>query len=238
MWAAEMGAKEIRRHRNLIIGMLLVATLIVLVYPYVEPYQYLFYNAEELRDFIQGFGVLAPLVLIALQVLQVLVAPIPGQVLGIAAGYSFGVFWGTFFAMIGAGLGSFVAIFLAKRYGRPAAEYFVKEESMDRFDDLTAEYGFMPFFLLFLLPGFPDDTVCFIAGLTKLDMKRLVVYATIGRFPGMLALTLTGDSLALSKTKMFIILAVVVFIVSGVSVLERQRILDYSKHRREKKNGE
>ncbi len=222
-------------HRMLLAATVVLAGLVVLFYPYLEPYTFLFHDAEAVRDFIQGFGVFAPLALISLQVLQVLVAPIPGQVLGIAAGYAFGPFWGTVYATIGVALGSLFAIALAARYGRPLVERLVSEKQLDRFDGLTVTYGFTPFFLLFLLPGFPDDTVCLLAGLTPLDKKRMVIYATVGRIPGIIALTITGNSLAIADVETFLLLVAVVAIVSAVSVMERDRILAYAKRRRERR---
>lgn len=221
--------------RWLLVIVIMVAASVVL-YPRYEHLLVVFYDPEAVRSFIESFGVLAPLALIGLQIFQVLLAPIPGQVVGVASGYAFGLWAGVFYTMIGVALGSAIAILGAKRYGRPLVDRFVSDEQMERFDGLTEAYGFTPFFLLFLLPGFPDDTVCFIAGLTPLDGRKMILYSIIGRFPGMFALNMTGDSLALANLNMVIVLVFLIALVSGISVHQRERILAYAKQRREKRD--
>jgi uncharacterized membrane protein YdjX (TVP38/TMEM64 family) len=68
-----------------------------------------FVDKDNIKDFLERTGPVAPLVFIGLQALQVLVAPIPMQVFGLAGGYIFGAFWGTVYSMIGLTIGSFLA---------------------------------------------------------------------------------------------------------------------------------
>lgn len=68
-----------------------------------------------LREWIRGYGPFAPLVFVGLQAAQVILAPIPGQVLGLASGFLFGTFWGTVYSLIGATLGTIVAISVVGR---------------------------------------------------------------------------------------------------------------------------
>lgn len=190
-----------------------------------RPYHELLYDVESLRNFIRSFGVLAPLVLIGLQASQVLVAPIPGPVVGAAAGYAFGVFRGTVYGFIGLAIGSSIAILSAKRYGRPFVEDVLAEETMDRFDYVADEHGFLPFFLLFLLPGFPDDAICFIAGLTEIDTKKLLLMASFGRLPGLLSLTVFGNSLALGNLKVMAVTGLIVILVSTAAWCARETVV-------------
>lgn len=229
----KLRAQLAERWRWIIAG---IGCLVVLglTYPYYQEYLVIFYDPDAVRTFIESFGVWAPAALIGLQVLQVLLAPIPGQVVGVASGYAFGAFWGTVYTMIGVSIGSIIAILGAKRYGRPLVERFVGDDQLEQFDGLTETYGFTPFFLLFLLPGFPDDTVCFIAGLTPMSANLMIVYAIIGRLPGMLALNMTGNSLALMNLDMTILLVFVIAAVSGLSIHQRDRILSYAERRRQK----
>ena len=182
------------------LGFALLAALGIVLRPQLE----LLLNVEELRAFIESFGVWAPLALIAVQVAQVLAAPVPGHVVGTASGYAFGILWGTFYAWIGLTLGSAGAILLSKRYGRPFVEKVVDDSTLNQLDGLTEKHGFLPFFLMFLLPGFPDDAVCFIAGLTNLNKWKMIAYASIGRIPGLLSLTVIGDSLAVGNIALMI----------------------------------
>lgn len=214
-----------QKEKKFLKWIIILAVFFTVMYFLTRPYHYLMYDVEAMRDFINSFGVLAPIVLIFLQVSQVLIAPVPGPVVGAAAGAAFGVFWGTIYGFIGLAIGSSIAILLAKRYGRPFVEDVIEDETMDKFDYLADEHGFLPFFLLFLLPGFPDDAICFLAGLTDLDTKKLLLMASFGRLPGLLSLTVFGNSLALGNIKVMALTGLIVIAVSAGAWYMREHVV-------------
>jgi uncharacterized membrane protein YdjX (TVP38/TMEM64 family) len=136
----------------------------------------------------------AELAFVGLQVAQVLVAPIPGQLVGLVAGYLFGFWLGLGLTMAGLALGTFLAIGLGRLLGEGVVRRLVPKKHLDRFDALIAGGGLWNFFLIFLLPLFPDDAACFLAGLTRLPLWQLVGVALLGRLPGMAVLTFVGAS--------------------------------------------
>ena len=154
-----------------------------------------FTDPEELRAFFLGFGVLAPVAFVAVQAIQVVVAPVPGQVLGFVAGYLFGGFVGTALSLLGAAIGTYLAVGLARRYGRPAVERLVHVETIDGFDAAVERRGLLALFVIFAVPGLPDDAVCFAAGLTRLDVRRVVVVSVVGRLPGYAVVAYAGARL-------------------------------------------
>lgn len=217
--------KSREKEKKFLKWVLIVSVGFAVTYFLTQPYHYLMYDVEALRQFIDSFGVLAPLVLIGAQVGQVLVAPIPGPVVGAAAGYAFGVFWGTIYGFIGLAIGSAIAILAAKRYGRPFVEDVIADDTMDKFDYMADEHGFLPFFLLFLLPGFPDDAICFIAGLTEIDTRKLILMASLGRVPGLLSLTVFGNSIALGNIQIMVLTGLIVIVVSAVAWYMRESVV-------------
>lgn len=168
-------------------------------------------------------GPYGPLGIITGQILQVIFAPIP-PVTAIASGTLYGPFIGAFISIIGASMGTVLAVYVSNRYGRPLVERVVSESNMERFDDLTQKSGYLPFIVLFVLPGFPDDALCFIAGLTKLDWKKLAFIGSIGRLPGILMLTTTGYSIAESSRTIFIVSGLSIIIISFLSVRYREEL--------------
>lgn len=132
-------------------------------------------DPASVRSFVERFGVAAPLAFVLLQATQVVIAPIPGQVLALASGWLFGLVWGTVYSIIGATLGSYVAFRLARRYGRPFVDRAIDPTALDRFDDFSNRRGYLTLLVLFLVPGLPDDVICFVAGTTALDIKRITL---------------------------------------------------------------
>jgi uncharacterized membrane protein YdjX (TVP38/TMEM64 family) len=168
-----------------ILGLIAVVALLVVVGASGwAPLRGLLSDPERLRVVVIGWGWWGPLALIGLQVAQVLLAPLPGQVLGLVGGYVYGPWLGTLINMSGTLLGSGLAMALARRFGRPLVQRFVSPPWLDRFDGLAVKRGAAVFFFIFLLPFLPDDAACFVAGLSPLPLKELLLLAAIGRLPG------------------------------------------------------
>jgi len=129
-------------------------------------------------------GPWGPLVSIALNAAQVLLAPLPGQFVGLVNGYLYSVWLGTLYSMAGLVLGTTLAMGLARWFGRPLVERLVNPEKLSRWDRIANRQGPLFFFLVFLFPFVPDDVACFLIGLSPLAIPRMVVLATLGRLPG------------------------------------------------------
>ena len=150
------------------------------------------HNRHELKRFILSFGAYSPLVYILLQIIQVIVAPIPGGAIEFLGGYLFGVKAGFVYSMIGLMFGSWAAFSLARIFEKIAVEKFVSERTRKKFDYLVEHEGVILSFILFLLPGFPKDALCYILGLTPMHLGIFLIISTIGRIPGTLIATLQG----------------------------------------------
>ena len=156
-------------------------------------FSFIFNSSETIKDFVLSYGILSPFVFIFIMFSQVLLAPIPGQVLGFVSGYIFGWELGTIYSMIGLILGSYIAFYLSRRYGRAFVERIIKKETLKKLDEKILTFGGTALFLIFLLPGLPDDLICFFAGLSKIRMRMLILIAFIGRLPGYVVLNFVGD---------------------------------------------
>lgn len=150
------------------------------------------YNLENVKSFITSFGFFSPIVLISLVLLQVLFAPIPGQLIGIVSGYLYGPIFGTLYSMIGLTLGTWLVLYLVRIHGRPYVKDKVNNKVFNKFDRLIEKHGLWTLFLIYLLPAFPDDLITYIAGLTKISIRKILIISILGRFPGFLVLNLVG----------------------------------------------
>jgi uncharacterized membrane protein YdjX (TVP38/TMEM64 family) len=156
-------------------------------------------DPARLRGLVASFGPLAPLAFVCLQAVQVVVAPIPGQVLGGVAGYLFGTWAGFWYSMIGVVVGSTVAFLLARRYGRPFVERTFDTGVVERFDALADDTAPLALFALFLLPTFPDDLLCALAGVSPMRLRTFLVLLIVGRAPSFALVAFAGDRAAASR---------------------------------------
>lgn len=170
------------------------------------------YSPHRLKRLILSYGAYSPLAYILLQVAQVIVAPIPGGAIEFLGGYLFGVNAGFVYSMIGLIFGAIVAFGLARVFEKVAVERFVSPETRKKFDYLVGHEGVILSFLLFLIPGFPKDALCYILGLTPMHWGIFLLISTIGRIPGTLMACLQGAKAFDHQYKALIIL-------SGISAL-------------------
>jgi uncharacterized membrane protein YdjX (TVP38/TMEM64 family) len=214
-------ARDRRRALALLAAYVLLAAFVTFGLPRLYPP---LADPVAVRTAIRATGTLAPVVFLVVQALQVLVAPVPGQVLGFVAGYLFGVVAGTTLSVTGATIGGYVAFVLSRRYGRSVVERLVAEDALVRFDDFSATHGDVALFLIFLVPGLPDDSICFLAGISNVDTRSFLLASVVGRLPGYFLVVLAGARLAERRTVETVVLLVALAVVSAVGYLARDRI--------------
>lgn len=200
-----------------------------------------FLHKERLINFLDSLGSFAFIGFIILQALQVVAAPIPGEVTGLLGGFLFGKILGIILSSIGLTLGSYIAFSLSRAFGRPFVERFVNKSTMERFDYLLHHKGAFLVFLLFLIPGFPKDYLCYILGLGHLSTSEFLIIGGTGRLFGTILLTLGGDYIRHHEYGRFFILAGVALLVVLIAMAYRDKlerifriwhIIDYKKKKR------
>jgi uncharacterized membrane protein YdjX (TVP38/TMEM64 family) len=149
-------------------------------------------DKERVESVLKAVGPLAPVVFILLQSLQVVFAPIPGEATGFIGGYLFGIPLGLLYSTLGLTLGSVGAFLIARWLEKHYVARWVPAEVLRKFDFLMERQGALVAFILFLLPGFPKDYLCFVLGLSHMSLKLFLLICVLGRIPGTLLLTLQG----------------------------------------------
>jgi uncharacterized membrane protein YdjX (TVP38/TMEM64 family) len=177
-------------------------------------------NPLAIRAYVRRQGALAPLTFVFLQAAQIVIAPIPGQTMGFIGGYLFGATLGTLYSVVGAAIGTFLALWLSRRFGRPYVERAIDPEALTGFDELAGRRGLFVLFLVFLIPGLPDDVICFLGGLTELRVRDMLVVSILGRLPSYVIVNLAGANLAASR---YLETAVLIGIVSLVAFVVYSR---------------
>jgi len=132
-------------------------------------------------------------IFIALQILQVVFAPIPGEVSGLIGGYLYGPILGTIYSTIGLTIGSWLAFLLAHVFGLPLVERIVKPETLRKYDYVLEHKGVFIVFFLFLIPGIPKDFLCYILGLSHMRLWTFLIISTVGRLFGTIMLSAFGS---------------------------------------------
>ena len=139
-------------------------------------------DKESLQVYLEKSGAWMPLIYIVLQYLQVVLLPIPGVVSTMAGVPLFGPFLAMIYSFIGIVLGAFTGFLIGRKLGYKAVSWIVGEEELNKWQEKLKGKDVFFLALMFILPCFPDDILCFVAGLSSISFGSFAVITLIARF--------------------------------------------------------
>lgn len=138
-------------------------------------------SINALREYISKFGSMAVFLYILFCFLQVVILPVPGSVT-VAAGVAlFGPLKCSIYSFIGITLGSITAFAIGRWIGDKAVKWIVGEDTLKKWLEKLKGKDYLILSIMFLLPLFPDDVLCFIAGLSSMTWPYFLIMITITR---------------------------------------------------------
>lgn len=179
-----------------------------------------------LKKTLRRLGVLAPVVFVALQALQVIIAPIPGEATGILGGYLFGEWPGFVYSTIGLTLGSVAAFGLGRWLGAPAVRRLVSPAAWGKMGFIIEAEGVVLCFIIYLIPGLPKDMICYLFGMSPMSLGMFALVSTLGRLPDTWVLSAQGAHAAAGDYVGVLLLTAVAVAVALPLYYYRYRIVE------------
>ena len=216
-----------------------LTALTVLALPYVRRL-----SDPETQRFIQNWigerGLWGIFILLGLQVLQVIIAFIPGEPMELLAGALCGALGGTVLCLTGTVLASACIFALSRRYGRRLLALLgFGEKQVAQWKwlqrDEQSEKADLVIFLVFLIPGTPKDMLTYVVGMTRVSLKRFLWLSTLARVPSVLSSTLIGSSVIQGEGETALILMLVTGLLGILGIEAREKILAFCRRVREKR---
>lgn len=175
---------------------------------------------ERFRAWVDGYGLWGRLIFVAMVVLQVVVAFIPGEPIELAAGYAFGFWEGTLLTLAGIVIGSWMVFALVRKFGVMLVEVFFSREKIDRFSFLRdPKRSETLAFVLMLLPGTPKDFLSYFAGLTPLHTKKWLLIVAVARIPSLVTSTATGAAAGVGNYVLSAVMIGITVILTAAGLL-------------------
>ncbi len=190
-------------------------------------------DREAVQAYILSWGMAAPLIFTGIQILQVVLAPIPGEATGFIGGFLFGAFKGFFYSSIGLTVGSLINFGIGRLLGKQFIRKMIPASQLKNIDRLVHRQGAIVLFICFLFPGFPKDYLCLFLGVSDIPLKLFFVMATFGRMPGTLALSVQGASLYEQEYVLMGIITVICLVSAYLSYRYKENLYKWM----EKLNG-
>lgn len=228
----DTGKEKMDRHKKwrLVLDIVLIAAFLgILVYVTVKyglQLTKLARNPDELKELLNSYGWKGVLVFMGIQVLQVVVAAIPGEFVQLAGGYIYGTWLGTLYSLAGIVAGSVLVFFVARFLGYRLVKLVVTPEHLKKFNFMiNSKRSESAMFILFLIPGMPKDILTYIAGITPLKPLRFFSIIMLGRFPALLASSYIGSNTQKGNYGIVIALSAAALILFAVGVFLKDTIL-------------
>ncbi len=193
-------------------------------------------DPQAFKDFVDGYGWTGWLVALGIQILQVFISLIPGELVEIGLGYAFGALEGTILCLVGVAVASSLIFVIVKRFGVRVVELFIPRENIDRLKFINNERKLKRLiFLLFFIPGTPKDLFTYFAGLTRIQLSEFLILSLIARIPSVISSTFGGDLIQEQKYGQAVLLFAVTGAVSLLGVWVYNRIAAARSARRQSK---
>lgn len=193
-------------------------------------------DPEAFRTWIDSMGIWGRIAFIGMNILQVLVAVIPGGPLEVAGGYAFGHFEAMILCTIGMGIGSALVFLLVRYFGYKLVEAFFPVEKINELKFLkSTKSRDILILLLFLIPGTPKDLVAYFCGLTEIKFSTFILIATFARIPGIWGSTAGGSAMGDKSYITALIIMAMVFAFTAIGILIYSLIV--KKHGKKKENS-
>ncbi len=216
--------------RILVLSLLLVLTTYLFIHFELHIF---FIDRQKAVEFVNSFHPYDEVAFISLQILQVVAAPIPGEATGLLGGYLYGPVRGTVYSTIGLLIGSWIAFVLARFFGLPLVEKAVKPSIIQKYDYFLEHRGLFLSFLLFLIPGFPKDCLCYMMGLSHMKTWHFLALSTVGRLLGTILLSMSGSCVRNHQYTGLLIVAGISCISITVAYFYRDKWLETLKEKEE-----
>ncbi|MBU2634623.1 MAG: VTT domain-containing protein [Nanoarchaeota archaeon] len=191
-------------------------------------------DIDGIISMVNSFGGLSMLIFVAIVIIEVVIAPIPGMIFNVAGGITFGPFLGAVLSIIGNVIGATICYFLARNLGGHYIEKLIDEKRLRFFYKYTHKHGYWVLFLLRLNPVTSSDIFSYFAGLINMKYRDFILGTTLGLIPLMFVLSYFGDYFIKDSplfTLFFLILAALYFLVFfyGIYKIGKAKVKDKIK---------
>ncbi len=210
---------KIKKYLSVALVVLALSAVVIICYKSVMPVIKFILDRDKIRVWVSKWNILSRLAFIAMVIVQVVIAFIPGEPFEIAAGYAFGVIEGTLLCLIGITVGSIVVFWIVRRFGTRAINFFFARHDTQKLNFLHEKRKLNSLvFILMLIPGTPKDLISYFVGLTDIKFSTWVLIVVIARIPSVITSTLGGSTVSGGNIRLTVAVFAVTIAISAVGL--------------------
>ncbi|MBU5354679.1 TVP38/TMEM64 family protein [Paenibacillus silvae] len=211
---------------KILLGLFAALAIGLLIY-YASDIIKIMSSMDNFRAYIHSTGHWGPVMFILFQILQIVVAPIPGEIVQIAGGYIYGSALGSFYTTVGLILGSAIAFYFTRFIGRDFVSRLLQKQNMKWISFMQDERKFTAFlFIFFVVPGLPKDMLVFVAALTSISSLRFFTILLVARLPWIIGSAALGSTIQTQQYTVAIIISVIAVIGFVLGYIYKDKLMN------------
>lgn len=211
-----MNDKNIKRTKLIIniVGILIFFILCIVVLVFVFPKMKLYFEDPiSFKEFINEYGTEGSFIFLGLQILQIIVSILPGEIVEIGAGITFGWLYGFILCEIGLFIGTAFIYLFSKKLGKPVVKAIIGERQFTKLEKLDNHpKRDKALFLIYLVPGLPKDLITYVVGFFNISFWKFIFISLIARIPSVITSTVAGSYIIEGEY----LIAGLIFVITGV----------------------
>lgn len=211
-----------------VFAVLLILSLFVML-PFIEKLSEP-ENQIRFKEWVNDIGIRGWLIVLGIQILQIVIAFIPGEPVELLAGVIYGTFGGLIVCLAGASMASAITFTLSKKYGKPLLNRFFGKEKVKVWrwiqDNRKIE---TVTFVLFFIPGTPKDMLTYVVGLSNIRLSRFILISSFARIPSILSSAMVGSFMRKGKWEISITVFAITGIIGIMGILYKDKFIDFCR---------
>lgn len=208
------------------VGVAIIVVGVIVLWHYGPTLQQIVTDRDRLQTLVEALGWFGPIALIGLNALQIVVAPVPGYVVQLAAGFLYGPWWGGLWGTLGLFAGSMTAMWLARAYGRPLVERVVGADRVQQWEEVIHSENIYIWFVLLLGPT--GDAPYYLAGLSRVRFVHIALITLLIRVPSVFVVAAVGAGVLTLTWWQFLLVLATVGLLTLLLLRQRESLTIWS----------
>lgn len=211
--------------------------LIILLIKFMPKLLLITVSLEEFKNYILSMGNLGAVMIVLFQILQTVIAPIPGEVVQIAGGYLYGSTLGTLYNLIGLVIGSCIAFYFTRLIGRNFVMNLIRKKNLKWILNIMESKKFeLILFIIFIVPALPKDFMIYVAGLTTIKISKFIAILVASRLPWIMISASFGANINGGNYKLMIIISFIAVTGFVLGMIYKDNIIEKLSKEKTKSN--
>ncbi len=207
------------------LSLLLIGLLSWLCLPFIQKLSNPAYQ-QEFMAWSNSLGIRGWLIVLGIQILQIIIAFIPGEPVELLAGVLYGAWGGLGTCLLGCVLASSLIFFTVRKFGQGLVTAFFGPEKVAQFSFFNNNKKVeLVTFILFLIPGTPKDLLTYLAGLSKIKPSQFLVVSTFARIPSIITSTTMGASVSRGNWELTLVVFLITAAIGLLGIRYKDRII-------------